>query len=487
MIKYNIENCIDRLYDESRFSGSCFDVYIPENQEELCEIVQTFIRKKQCFTIQGGKTSITGSSVPIDTPIISIENINKKILYNKANNSIICECGVRLSDLKNFIAKNINGYFFAPNPTEPTATVSGLISTNARGTNYIKYGSILDNLLSLKVLLPNGKIKTFNKGDFIIKSDEIVLPNGSKLTNLNNTNLYSGILGICKNKDILSLFAGTEGILGIILEAEFKLTKLIENKYGVLFFFRNNKAIDFADTIKNMHNLDKINLTGLEFFDTNSLDILRSYKSKTSKLKDIPDIDTDYKNAIYVELEDDNMDELELNLFSILEQFAIFEGQENDTWAGVGVDEIEKFSLLRHSLPEAINIIIEENKRQFPSLTKIACDFKVDSNFRELFNMYNSLLKGKLKYALFGHIGDNHLHLNILPTNKTELDYTNKVIDILSDFVSKNNGVLAFENGIGKLKKSLIKKYINKDYLNNAVKLKEYLDKDYLFNRGNIL
>ncbi len=487
MIKYNIENCPDKLYDESRLVGNAIDVFLPENQDELVSLVRSFIQNNENFTIQGGRTSIIGSSVSNNDHIISIENLNKKIEYNKDNNSILCECGVRLSDLKDYIMKNINGYFFAPNPTEPTATISGLISTNAKGTNYIKYGSIVDNLLSIKVLLPNGKIATFHKGEYPIDANEYNLPNGEKLTNLNCNNLYSGVLGLCKNKDILHLFTGTEGILGIILEAELKLTKVVDNKYGVMFFFRDNCGFDFSENIKKLQKNNEISLVGLEYFDTFSLTILRDFKDKSSKLKDIPDIDKNYQNAVYIELENECMDNLETSLFSLLEIFANYGGLEEDTWAGVGQDEIEKFNLLRHSLPEAINVIIEENRKNCPTITKIACDYKLDSNFRELFEMYNTLLNGNIDYALFGHIGDNHLHLNILPKNENELDFAISVVDKLAKFVADNNGVLAFENGVGKLKAPIIKKYINKNYFENARKIKEYLDKNYLFNRGNIL
>ena len=487
MIKYNISDCPDKLYDESRLLGTGKIVFIPESQDELVDIVQKFIRNNEAFTIQGGRTSITGSSVSETNNIISIEKINKKIKFNPITNSVVCDCGIRLIELIEYINKNCNDYFFAPNPTEPTATISGLISTDAKGTNHIKYGSVADNLLSIKMLLPNGKVHTFHKDDFIIKEDEYTLPNNETIVNLNKQNLYSGILGLGKNKDILHIFAGTEGILGVILEAELQLTKKIENKYGVLFLFRENTAFDFVNEAKKLLVYKEDSLVSFEYFDNNSLNILRKFKCKSAKLKDIPDINCEYKNAVYIELENDNMDNLEELLFGLLEQFALSGGIEEDTWAGVGENEIEKFSLFRHSLPEAINMIVEENKHQFSKITKIALDFKLDRNFRELFNMYNTLLLGKVDYAVFGHIYDNHLHVNILPKDDSELEFAYEMIDKFADFVSKNGGILAFENGIGKLKKALIKKYIDNDFLDNAKKIKEYLDKNYLFNRGNIL
>ena len=418
--------------------------------------------------------------------MLSLEKLNTKITLDTKKQLITVSANLTLSELNEYLAKNDPGFGFMPNPTEPTSTIGGLISTNAKGTNFLRYGAISDNLESIKVLLLNGTIINVTKDDKDISILGLTDLDKEKLVSKNIAINYPGIIGFHKNKSILELFAGTEGILGIILEATLVLKKKVKNKYGVFFFFRENKAIEFQNAIKNLEDFKEFGVSSLEFFDNNSLDIIRSYKTKKTKLNKIPDINPLFKEALYLELEKDDLDTLEEKLMSILELFFTLGGFEDDTWAGVGEDEISKFQVLRHALPEAINIIVEENRKNEPSITKLSCDFKLDNNFDNLLKMYLDIPLS-IPHALFGHILDNHLHLNFMPTNKDELDKSLNIIDSLANFVSKNNGCLAFENGIGKLKVDLIKKYLDKDLLSNAKIIKEAVDSNYLVNSGNIL
>jgi D-lactate dehydrogenase (cytochrome) len=95
----------------------------------------------------------------------------------------------------------------------------------------------------------------------------------------------------------------------------------------------------------------------------------------------------------------------------------------SDSWAAYENRELQRLKDFRHILPETVNAIIAERKKQYPEIHKLGTDLAVsDDRLQDMWQIYkNSLESADLQWVAFGHIGNNHIHVNILPRNSKEL------------------------------------------------------------------
>ncbi len=127
--------------------------------------------------------------------------------------------------------------FYAPDPTEWTASVGGTIATNASGSRSFRYGSTRKHILGLRVVLMDGRVLDVKRGDKVdFDVPEIPLPNTTK-----NTAGYP----LAPGMDWIDLFAGSEGTLGIVVEAELQLLpKPADVLAGVVFLPDDEAALE---------------------------------------------------------------------------------------------------------------------------------------------------------------------------------------------------------------------------------------------------
>jgi FAD/FMN-containing dehydrogenase len=169
--------------DSSQIEGKTNQVVLPKDMKEL----ERFVRKFENITIRGGGTGLAGGAVPTNTPIIDLSKIDKILEFNKQKKTILVEAGLILDDLQDFLSKE--GLEFPINPSSHSiCTIGGMIATNAVGSRAIKYGKTSEWALWLDIMNSEGEIER-------------------------------------KNKSELGDFSGMEGITGIIVRAELKLTE----------------------------------------------------------------------------------------------------------------------------------------------------------------------------------------------------------------------------------------------------------------------
>ena len=87
---------------------------------------------------------------------------------------------------------------------------------------------------------------------------------------------------------------------------------------------------------------------------------------------------------------------------------------------------------------------------------------------------------------LFGHIGDSHLHLNLLPANKMELDQARDIYKQLARQAVSFGGTVSAEHGIGKIKKELLAEMVGKEVISSFQCLKKHLDPNWILGRSNL-
>ena len=142
----------------------------------------------------------------------------------------------------------------------------------------------------------------------------------------------------------------------------------------------------------------------------------------------------------------------------------------------------------RHAIPESVNLIIDEQRKSFHNIRKLGTDMAVpDRYFEDAYFLYKKRLeKAALDYVIFGHIGNNHLHVNIIPKNDEDfekglLEYIN-----IAKQIVQWGGTVAAEHGIGKTKKKLLKLMYGEKSIQEMIELKKLFDPKVLLNQGNL-
>ncbi len=513
------------LMDESKFSTeevSAELLFFPKNENELAAVMKECNQKNLLMTISGARTGIVGSAVPLGGVVISLEKLEEilSLNYDEKRNKwfVRAQAGVTLKDLNdNVINKKFFDlrdssnheqkeliqkfkddpakYFYPIDPTEMTAHLGGSIATNASGARSFKYGATRPWVRRIRVVLPTGEILDISRGKYFASPDniftivdssgqEIVLSIPDYVTPdiKNASGLYSK-----PQMDLIDLFIGSEGVLGVISEAEVYLTYFPRNISLVVFFSCKECAIEFVSDVRKKKG--EIDTEFLEFMDEKALDFLRKIQESDLKNLGTPYLPSDAKAAIFMDLpfdEEKGVPQYQYGCLSdLLEKH---ETSMKQTWVGYETREIDRIKHFRHALPENVNALIAERKKAYPRLHKLSTDIAVpDEHLNELWEYYQTTLEeAKIEWVAFGHIGQNHIHVNILPRDEEEVAKGKELYDKFAKKAVELSGTVSAEHGIGKIKKDFLKIMFRKEEIEEMRKTKRILDPNWLLNRGNI-
>ena len=432
------------LEDASGLTGRAEQVLVPRDEAELLDILRAASRDRIPVTISGARTGVTGGGVPQGGWVVSLEKFQRlEIKKGRA----IAGAGVSLEALQAAAART--GQFYAPDPTERTASIGGTIATNASGSRSFRYGSTRRHLLGLRVALINASLLSVQRGDKIdFAVPEIPLPRTTKNT--------AGYL-LSPGMDWIDLFAGSEGTLGIVMQAELQLLeKPADVLAGVVFLMSDEAAIEAVDAWRAIPALRMI-----EYFDRNSLDFLRPR---------YPEVPTQAGAALLIEQENDDID-------------FWAEHAPEDSWFALNDADRERFRRFRHALPELVNDTMR--RRGF---LKLNSDYAVplDRN-PEMLAYYHSRAKEQaLDYVIFGHIGDAHVHVNILPKSQAEFEAGQELMLEFARHAVALGGTVSAEHGLGKRKTHLLALQYTPAQIEAMKEVKRRLDPHWLLDRGNI-
>ena len=512
----------DYTTDESRMQGTMDGIAFPQNEEELSAILSFCKKENLKITFSGARTGITGGAVPDSGIVISFDKMNKILgmEYDEKNNIFYLRCqpGVVLADLKNAVTnadfpgtenwtsesldilkkfKASGKFIYAPDPTELSATVGGTVACNASGARSFKYGPTRGFVYALRAVLEDSSIISLTRGENTAKNNGsfiLELPDGSKREGkipsykMPNVKNAAGFYAE-PSMDLIDLFIGCEGTLGVISEVTLRLVPDPGEILGIVAFFKSEA--DAAGFVRKARgetdNQAAEKPLSLEYFDDHSLDLLRKHREESGTDSPIPSLPQEAKFAVYAEwaFTEETFEDTALSAVELLES----SGSSEDTaWTATEPNEIERIKAFRHALPEAVNQIIGERRKSFPELTKLGTDMAVPDNALEtILEYYRSELgSAGLEYVIFGHIGDNHLHVNILPK---DMDEYRKGKEIYKKFAKKAvdlGGTVSAEHGIGKLKREFLKILYGKEGIDQMREVKKVFDPEGRLNAGNV-
>ncbi|UCC94974.1 MAG: FAD-binding oxidoreductase [Candidatus Omnitrophota bacterium] len=467
------------LEDTSNLKGTASSLYLPQERNEIISMIREWGEKKIPYTISSGRTGTTGGCVPLAGVVISLENLKKIIDIDKEKRTVSLEAGVSLEELER--EANKFNLTLRASPTESLAFVGGAISTCASGVRGFGYGSIRNYIKECEVVLPTADTFTLKRGGITSKKRVFDFEQKSKKYQFSlpaytmpRVKSQAGYF-VADNIDLIDLFCGAEGTLGIVTSCTLMLQQIPPHAFDGLVFFKNeNDALEFVAEIRALTKNTSLGATSLEFFDVRSLEMLKE------KFSFIPSSAT---AAVYFEQE--AKDQKRYN--TLLEQWAQLIEKNNasldESIIAETPKEREKVFDFRHTLPQMINEFLRQHN-QIKAATDIAVPWE---HFREMYTFYKG--KGgesKIHFVNFGHIGESHLHFNFLPKNEEQGLLARKYLTLFCQKATSLGGTVSAEHGIGKIKKPYLKiMYTEKD-INEMMLLKKYFDPHCLLGLDNI-
>jgi D-lactate dehydrogenase (cytochrome) len=502
--------------------GAAERVVLPENAEEVAEILKAATSDKTPVTVSGAGTGTVGGRIPIGGIILATDRLNqiRSIARDEeAGGRAVAEAGVRLADLQEFVESH--GLLYPPDPTERSCYLGGTVATNASGARTFKYGPTRNYVLRLKVALATGELIDLRRGE--LRADpggrvNIPLPSGGVLQaklptyQMPQTRKHASGYFVEPEMDVLDLFIGSEGTLGVITEIEVALLAKPKGLLsGIVFFDAEEKLLAFvreareqslqsrqaseveagklgallekALEITEQHSAvpstngdrhsEPIDARALEYFDRESLNFLRQ------KYDTIPE---EAVGALFFEQETTTVTEdgLMSGWLTLLERYHAL---SDSSWFATNEQDQNKLREFRHALPVLMNEWFARHRQR-----KVSTDMSVpDEAFSGMLQFYQESLRStELKYTIFGHIGDNHVHVNILPRDEEEAARAREIYLRFVKRAVEVGGTVSAEHGIGKLKREYLRLLYTEEHLREMAALKRAFDPACVLGRGII-
>jgi FAD/FMN-containing dehydrogenase len=371
------------------------------------------------ITAAGGQTSTTAASIADRGVLLSLRGLTAIGEVDRDRLTIRAQGGANLGDLKRRLAAD--GLLFAPDPTsEDDVTIGGAIACNASGARSLLYGATRPHVVALRVALADGTVH-----------------------DLRRTRLEKNTVGYAPIHEPVDWFIGSEGTLGIILEAELSLLPLPASVTGLAVPFTDEAdALDFVVAARTS---TQVSARCLEFFDDAALAVARTADGNARWAEGA--------NAlVYVEQAAAAGSDVPLDEWLHLAER--FGAREDDVLVYDGENALRDARRLRHAVPATMN----ERGAKYRNAggRKISTDWAVP--FRQLKDALADARRfaaeaGVDQPVIYGHAGNGHPHQNFIARDASELARIEQVVEATLHRVIALGGTVAAEHGIGKIKR----------------------------------
>ena len=510
--------------DESRSVGEAQEIAFPTSEDEVRAILRGIRERadaageRPCaVTVQGARTGLAAGAVPHGGLVLNLSRMNSYLGLRRGEDDtfyVRVQPGVVLSELRKHLTGKslpapVGGWdaesavalqaladvpeqFFPTDPTETSACLGGMAACNASGARSYRYGPMRPHVSGLRAVLADGDVVALCRGEVRARGRHLSLPTVSGRVyeldlptyRMPHTKNASGYF-IEDDMDAVDLFIGSDGTLGIITELELALMPVPAVTWGVSCFFPNEgAALDFTAAAR-----PELGCAGaFEYFDGGALDILRSQRANSAAFASLPELDPQAACCIYVEL--DCRDEVQaLDELSRLGRILVETGgSEEATWVARTDVDRESQRFFRHAVPESVNMLIDERRRTDPTITKLGSDMSVpDERLHDVVALYRrTLAESGLQSAAWGHIGNNHLHVNVLPRDAEDFAAGKELFKSWAREVTAMGGAVSAEHGVGKIKRDFLTVMYGEEHIAEMARLKAQLDPYGQLGRGNL-
>jgi glycolate oxidase len=423
----------------------------PESIDEVVEVLRRARTDRIPITCAGAQSSTTAASITDKGILLSMRALDSISEIDVGARTVRVGPGAYVADVKRKAAAS--GLLFAPDPTsEEESTIGGAIACNASGARTYKYGATRRYVQALTVVLASGETMHFRR-----------------------PNLEKNTVGYAFAHDPIDWFIGSEGTLGVVVDAELSLLPLPAEVLGLAVFFASEEeALRFVITARE--NLD-VSPRCIEYFDGLALEIARQSPTGSA-------LPVNARAMIYTE------EEVTDDADATLGRWADLIGEASDIEPLVfqGDAKLKEARQFRHSIPATMN---ERGGRH-----RDAGGRKVSTDWAVPYRRLPEAIAAARRFArdasitmpvIYGHAGNGHPHQNFIARDAKELATIEKVVEQTLRQVLSLGGTVAAEHGIGKIKRRWLPLQMNELQIAMMTAVKRELDPLHLLAPGNIL
>lgn len=430
-------------HDETEDLSFLPDVVVkPDTPQQVSRIMQFCNQYSIPVTARGAGTGLSGAALPVHKGILlSMERFNKIIDIDEKNHQATVEPGVITQVFQEAVMEK--GLFYPVDPaSRGSCSIGGNLAQSSGGPRAVKYGTTRENVLNLEVVLPSGDI------------------------------IWTGanVLKYSTGYNLTQLMVGSEGTLGIITKAVFKLRPYPSQNLVML--------VPFASAEQACEAVNAIFMAGLspsclEFMERDAIEWATAY---TGSAIQVP---AHIQAHLLIEVDGNDMDLLYKEAERIYEVLSAYETGE--VLLGESSQQKEELWSLRRKVPYAVrhNSVYKEEdtvvpRAHLPQLLK---------GVKEIGRKYD------FKSVCYGHAGDGNLHVNIIKGDMPQEEWKDKLPEGIREIFSlcvRLGGTISGEHGIGYVQKPYIGIALPEANLAIMRGIKQVFDPKGILNPGKI-
>lgn len=419
-------------------------VVFPTSSEQVSAILKWANERKVPIVPRGAGTGLSGGAVPTkDCVVVSLERMNRIIEFDESNMTVTVEPGVITGEIQKIAEEH--GLFYAGDPaSSESSSIGGNVAENAGGVKVIKYGPTAFHVLGLEVVLPTGEIVNF----------------GGKT--LKNVTGY----------DMVRLFVGSEGTLGIVTKIILRLVP--KPKCAAVFLVPFKNIENALLCVPKLLSQAGVLPASIEFMDRASSEMASRFLNEK-----VPDPEAECH--LIFELEGSDKHSLAKEYLQLGDKLV----QMNATEVYIADNRIQRMKIWRFRKAIAEGII---------AFRPIHCmeDVVVPiANMPKLvLSTYEIAHRFGVEVLNFGHVGDGNVHVTFLKPENMDMNMWNRSLErVLEELYKVTAGVggsLTGEHGVGLKRKKYLKMFLGEEEMRLMKNLKKLFDPNDILNPGKI-
>jgi D-lactate dehydrogenase (cytochrome) len=502
------------LEDAAHFPGGhARALIVPANEAEVAEA----LRRSTSVIPIGAQSSLTGGATPMGEVLLSTARLNR--VFSISETHVRVQAGVPLRVLDQALAAA--GRYFPPTPTFDGAFVGGIVATNAAGAATFKYGATRSWVDGLTVVLADGSVLDIERGATIAHPDgyfeldllDRLVRVPVSLYRLPQVSKLSAGYHAAPRMDLIDLFVGSEGTLGIVTEVLLRVVSPRPARCLVFVPFAHlAKALAFvrrlrdeATTTRRSKNIRGLDVSAIEHMDGRCLTLIREDRIDRDSGVRVP---ASAAMALLVAIDlpsgttsEQAFDELGLaespeahdtplvRLTRLLADYDLLESIE----IAVPGDDVRAAQLLavREAVPAGVNQRVGQLQQRVDSrIQKVAADIIVPvERLEEMFEVCGTEARRRnLDLAVWGHISDGNLHPNVIPRTIDEMTAGVEAVLEFGRAAIRLGGAPMAEHGVGRnpVKQRLLREMLGESGIREMQEVKRAIDPVWKLSPGVI-
>ena len=441
----------------------------------------------------GAQSSLTGGATPRGDVVLSTRALTR--LGQPSNGCIRVGAGVALNVLQGALAAV--GLYYPPVPTFDGAFVGGTIATNAAGAATFKHGSTRRWIDAATIVLASGDVLDIVRGETRASADgwfevesttgdvrrvplpRYVMPAVPKLS----AGYYTK-----PEMDLLDLFIGAEGTLGIVIEATLKVVARPRRVAALIHCADDRQAVALTATLREnataaWNKQGPLDVAAIEYMDTRALRAVPDDAFARARIAR----PSGQSVMLLVQIE---IGEDEESALGRLQSVLTSAGIDDDPHLALAGDDrgAERLFSLREAVPSSVNAIVAATKQTHPDVEKTAGDMIVPfPRLADSIELYRTAFENRdIDYAIWGHVSDGNLHPNVVPHSFEDVRRGREaILDIARGVIAMGGAPLA-EHGVGRsaLKQQLLRELYGPEGIDQMRAVKRALDPEWKLAPG---